>query len=364
MTSILILSPSPHLEGRPCRYRKPRAGWSRGWHTEQHVRLVGDVTGNGAGDLVEFGEAGVLVTINNGDNTFTSPAKLVLRDFGYYAGGWEVEKHIRYLADIRGVGRSDIVGFGDNGVIVSKNHGNAKFNPVYVALDNFGYNAGGWRLDRHLRFIGVATGSGRPDIIGFGDYHVFIGRNNGNGTFAPIQAVIDDFCYGAGWRVEQHPRFIADLTGDGKVDVIGCGRTGVYASLNKGDGTFGPVNLVVKNFGTEQGWEVDKHPRFIADLTGDKRGDVVGFGEAGVYVAYNNGNGTFQPPKFVLSNFGVRQGWQVNKHPRFVVDLTGDGCADILGFRESSVFVAYNDGKGGFPSVKTLTSEFSFDGER
>ncbi|KAH9051703.1 hypothetical protein EDB87DRAFT_1538847, partial [Lactarius vividus] len=41
-----------------------------GWHTEQHVRLVGDVTGNGAGDLVEFGEAGVLVTINNGDNTF------------------------------------------------------------------------------------------------------------------------------------------------------------------------------------------------------------------------------------------------------------------------------------------------------
>lgn len=333
-----------------------------GSHIEEHVRLVGDVTGDGADDLVEFGEAGVLVSINNGDNTFTSPVKLVLREFGYGAGGWRVEKHIRYLADIRGVGRSDIVGFGNGGVIVSKNDGNAKFNPVYLALGDFGYHAG-WRLERHLRFIGVATGSGRPDIIGFGDKSVFIGRNNGDGTFAPAQAVINNFCYGAGgWRIEKHPRFIADLTGDGKVDVIGCGTDGVYVSLNTGDGTFGPVNLVVKSFGTKQGWKVDKHPRFIADLTGDKRGDVIGFGKAGVYVAYNNGNGTFQPAKFVLSNFGVQQGWQVNKHPRFVVDLTGDGRADILGFGENSVFVAYNDGKGGFPSVRTLTSEFPFSG--
>ncbi|KAH9179060.1 lectin 2 [Lactarius sanguifluus] len=333
-----------------------------GWRIENHVRLVGDVTGNGADDLVEFGEAGVLVSTNNGDNTFTSPVKLVLKDFGYDAGGWRVEKHIRYLADIRGVGRSDIVGFGHGGVIVSKNDGNAKFNPVYLALGDFGYRTG-WRLERHLRFIGVATKSGHPDIIGFGDKSVFIGRNNGDGTFAPAQAVINSFCYDAGgWRIEQHPRFVADLTGDGKVDVIGCGHAGVYASLNKGDGTFGPVNLVVNTFGTKKGWKVDKHPRFIADLTGDKRGDIIGFGDAGVYVAYNNGNGTFQPGKLVLSDFGVQQGWQVNKHPRFVVDLTGDGRADILGFRENSVFVAYNDGKGGFPSVKTLTSELSFSG--
>ncbi|KAH9012045.1 lectin 2 [Lactarius hengduanensis] len=330
---------------------------------EEHVRLVGDVTGDGADDLVEFGEAGVLVSTNNGDNTFTSPIKLALKDFGYDAGGWRVEKHIRYLADIRGVGRSDIVGFGHGGVIVSKNDGNAKFNPAYLALGDFGYHTG-WRVERHLRFIGVATGSGRPDIIGFGDKSVFIGRNNGDGTFAPAQAVIRSFCYDmGGWRIEYHPRFIADLTGDGKVDIIGCGFPGVYVSLNKGDGTFGPVNLVVYNFGTLQGWEVDKHPRFIADLTGDKRGDIIGFAEAGVYVAYNNGNGTFQPGKFVLSDFGVQQGWkEVNKHPRFVVDLTGDGRADIVGFRENSVFVAYNDGKGGFPSVKTVNSELSFSG--
>jgi hypothetical protein len=152
------------------------------------------------------------------------------------------------------------------------------------------------------------------------------------------------------------------LTGDGKVDVIGCGGAGVYASLNQGNGTFGPVNLVVNNFGTAQGWKVDQHPRYIADLTGDKRGDIIGFGEAGVYVSYNNGSpsGTFQPAKLVINNFGVAQGWQVGKHPRYVVDLTGDGCADVIGFGENNVYVAYNDGKGGFGPVKTLVNTFSF----
>ena len=73
--------------------------------------------------------------------------------------------------------------------------------------------------------------------------------------------------------------------------------------------TFGPVNLVAKNFGTAQGWKVDQHPRFLADLTGDKRGDIVGIRGGGVYVSYNNGDGTFQPAKFVLNSFCVQQGW-------------------------------------------------------
>ena len=191
---------------------------------------------------------------------------------------------------------------------------------------------------------------------------MLVSRNNGDGTFAPAKAVVNNFCYSERWRVDQHPRFIADLTGDGKVDIIGCGNAGVWTSLNKGDGTFGPISLVLRNFATSQGWKVNQHPRFIADLTGDKRGDIIGFGAAGVWVSYNNGNGTFQAAKLVVSNFGVNQGWQVAKHPRFVVDLTGDGRADIIGFGENQTYVSFNNGKGGFGPVITLTSEFSFSG--
>lgn len=335
-----------------------------GWRVDKHVRLVADLTGDGTGDLVGFGELGVVVSLNNGDNTFTSPPRLVLQDFGYLSGGWRVDRHIRYLSDIRGVGRCDIVGFGDGGVSVSRNEGGGIFKPTYTALHSFGYNAGGWRLNRHLRFLGDATGDGLPDIIGFGEGHVYIGRNNGDGTFAPAQAVINDFCPSKGWVVGQNPRFIADLTGDGRVDIIGFGSTGVYASLNKGDGTFGPIHLIVGNFGINEGWTVNRHPRYIADLTGDKRGDIIGFGDTGVWVVYNNGNGTFQTPRLVLEDFCLSQGWRVDRHPRFVADLTGDGRVDIIGFGESHVCVSFNDGKGGFGPVIRLTAEFAHDEQR
>ena len=79
------------------------------------------------------------------------------------------------------------------------------------------------------------------------------------------------------------------------------------------------------------------------------------------HVSYNDGKGGFSAAKLVLNNFGVDQGWQVSKHPRFVVDLTGDGCADIIGFGENQTYVAFNDGKGGFGAVKALTSTFAFN---
>ena len=52
------------------------------------------------------------------------------------------------------------------------------------------------------------------------------------------------------------------------------------------DPAFQEPQLVLGSFGYEAGgWRVDKHPRFLADMTGDGRKDIVGFGDAGVYVA-------------------------------------------------------------------------------
>jgi subtilisin family serine protease len=58
-----------------------------------------------------------------------------------------------------------------------------------------------------------------------------------------------------------------------------------------------------------------------APLPGE-RADIVGFGDAGVWVSRNNGNGTFQAPQLVFGDFGYNAGnWRVNKHPRFVAEL-------------------------------------------
>ena len=92
--------------------------------------------------------------------------------------------------------------------------------------------------------------------------------------------------------MEKHPRFLADLTGDGRADIVGFGDGGVWVSLNNGDGSFMPAQKVVDNFAyVAGGWRVEKHPRFLADLTGDGRADIVGFGDGGVWVSLNNGDG-------------------------------------------------------------------------
>ena len=33
----------------------------------------------------------------------------------------------------------------------------------------------------------------------------------------------------------------------------------------------------------------------------------------------------------MLIDMGYNQGWRVGQHPRFVTDLTGDGKADLVG---------------------------------
>lgn len=47
------------------------------------------------------------------------------------------------MADITGDGCADIVGFGDAGVLISQNQGDRAFGPQSLALADFGYGAGG-----------------------------------------------------------------------------------------------------------------------------------------------------------------------------------------------------------------------------
>jgi hypothetical protein len=44
------------------------------------------------------------------------------------------------------------------------------------------------------------------------------------------------------------------------------------------------------------GWREGMHHRLAADLTGDGRADVLGFGDAGVYVCLNEGSGPSPRP--------------------------------------------------------------------
>jgi M6 family metalloprotease-like protein len=311
-----------------------------GWRVSKHPRFLADTTGDGRADIVGFGNAGVYVSTSNGDGTFAQP-KLVVPNFAYDAGGWRVDMHPRFMADVTGDGRSDIVGFGNPGAWVSLALSDGTFSPPVLGVDNYGFVAGGWRVDQHPRLLADTTGDGRADIVGFGWAGAYVSTSNGDGTFAQPQLVVNNFGYDAGgWRVDKHPRMMADVTGDGRADIVGFGDAGVWVSLAQPDGSYAAPVLGVNNYGySAGGWRVEQHPRFLADTTGDGRADIIGFGNAGVYVSTSNGDGTFAQPRLAVANFGYDAGsWRVDKHPRVLADITGDGRADIVGFGDAGVY--------------------------
>src|SRR5499427_7971254 len=262
------------------------------------------------------------------------------------------DQHPRFVVDVTGDGRADIVGLGRDGVWVSLNsRGDGIMQIPRLVLRGFGENAGSWHVDRHPRVLGDVTGEGRADIVGFGDDGVYVALSNGDGSFT-MAAGIAGFGVNQGWRVDQHPRFLADVTGDGRADIVGCGNDGVYVALSNGDGSFS-MAAGVAEFGVDQGWRVDKHPRFLADVTGDGRADIVGFGDDDVYVGLSNGDGSFQTPAPGIGDLCFNQGWRTDQHPRLLTDLTGDGCAD------DGVWVSLGNGDGTFRPAQFVLADYS-----
>ena len=331
-----------------------------GWHLVVHPRYLADLRGIGRADLVCFGDDGVYTALSNGDGTF-QPPRFVLADFGKNQG-WHGDRHVRLLEDVRGNGLADIVAFGDDGVYIAFGNGDGTFTrAAEPAIANLDYNHG-WRVDKHTRVLADLNGNGRADIVAFGDDGVYVASNNGDGTFADIEPVLPQFGHSHGWSVDKHVRLLADITGNGRADIVAFGDDGVYVAINNGDGSFTyTAEPVVANFGYNDGWHVDKHPRVLADVTGNALPDIVAFGDTGVYVAINNGNGTFQPPKFVLGDFGYNQGWRVDKHVRVLADLTGNGRADIVAFGDEGVSTALSAEPGTFGAACIVLPIFGWN---
>lgn len=304
-----------------------------------YPRMLADVDADGKQDLVVFGSDGVWIARSTGTSF---DAAFALADLGS-ASGWNTLRHVRLAADVNGDNRADVVGFGNAGVFRALSTPGG-LGPATFVLADFGYDEG-WRNERHLRMLADINGDHRQDVVAFGEQGVWTALSTPSGGFGAATYVLAEFGYQQGWTLHEHVRTTADVNGDGRQDIVAFGYDGVWTALATGGGGFAPAQFVLADLGVLSGWSLPQHPRMMADLDRDGRADIVGFGDAGVWVARSLG-ATFEAPRFVIADFGTESGWSGFYHPRLVADLDGGGFVDIMGFGQDSVYRALGSTEG------------------
>lgn len=321
-------------------------GYQQGWRTGTHPRWAADITGDGRADLVGVGNAGVYTAVGLGNGGF-GQINFALGEFG--ASSRPVTKF--FLTDADGDHRADLIAVGDDhqmrvayagtqGGFLPSRLVSTAYDFTDYAYDNF-----------QVRDI---TGDGRPEVLanslaGTGSLVYAVQRPDGTFT--------DPRPAGARYPQRPEAvgslNRIADVDGDGRVDLVDLDVTlsqprGTYVSRSRGDGTLGDFAFATGGFHLDQGWRDFRHVRTIADITGDGAADLVGFGEDNVYTQVSNRDGTFSFLRLASPSFGAADGWQIALHPRLLADVTGDGRADVVGFGDAGVYTALADGNGNF----------------
>jgi hypothetical protein len=275
------------------------------------------------------------------------------------------------VADVNGDHKPDLLvancgptsacGGGINGVLgVLLGNGDGTFLPA-VTYGSGGFGAGG---------VAVAdvNGDGKPDLLVANDYYsntIGVLLGNGDGTF---QSVVT---YGSGGGGPETV-VVADVNGDGRPDLVVANSSGCYACtdgalvgvlLGNGDGTFQPAVAYssggfMNNFGPLA--------LVVADLNGDGRldvamtnacGDIACSTKGSVGVLLGNGDGTFQPAATYPSSTA---GFSVA-----VADVNGDrkpdllvvnGCAVAINCPLGTVGVLLGNGDGTFQASLDFSS--------
>ncbi|QIL01965.1 hypothetical protein G7078_03620 [Sphingomonas sinipercae] len=319
---------------------------------------------------------GLAEVVSGSAQTTFNVATFRIANFGTSvgAGQWSNNNvYSRQLADVNGDGMADIIGFGNAGVYVALATGGGNFGTANFVIANFGAAAsgGGWTsMDAFPRRLADINGDGRADIVGFGNAGVYVSLANASGGFANATLVMNAF--GAapssgGWGSDNiFHRELADVNGDGRADIVGFGASGVWVALGTTTGTFTAPTLTLGAFGygpEAGGWaSQETFARMLGDVNGDGMADLIGFGENGVNVALAIGGGAFGFPSITLNEFGAGSGaggWSsYDTTPRMLADVNGDGMDDVVGFDETGVYVAFATGGGNFTASQLLISEY------
>jgi len=298
-----------------------------------------DLDNDGDGDVITVANSSAAVTVHENPGNGSFP---VLPRYEVASLSDAVES-----ADIDNDGDIDIVVNGevdiasiDPVVKILKNNGNGTFAPAidYTPTRNF--------ADMKLRDI---NGDGFVDLIfapdaNYPPYHFGTALNLGNGTFAPT-VVTDVFSCGDG-SIDA-----ADLDGDGDLDIVlteeeTCPGVDAHIFIFRNDGNQNFVRMPdIVLIG------LLPHGVALADVTGDGNIDIITVLSTGMGVFPGNGNLTFGAP--IISTTAPYKFKMRDFNHDGLLDVGMILQQDAFG--TDTIATALGNGNGTFQAIRTQT---------
>lgn len=283
---------------------------------------IADFNGDGVLDIATAGVTGdpaagsVGVLLGNGDGTFQAGKPY---STGTVFASLSQITYALASGDFNTDGKLDIVTVGAAG------SGGASTESVSMLLGNgdgsFGapktYPTGNLVVDHEMTeavVVGDVNGDGRLDVVtgGFDDNNLATGKivhsmsvllGNGDGTLQAAMPLSSGIPLNSiSYQSEETTDLVlADLNGDGRLDIVGAthsANSSVFNMLGNGDGTFQPASKW-SNGSSPAGDEMTTSIS-VGDINGDGRLDIAALDSGGsIGVLYGNGNGSFQPAEVV-----------------------------------------------------------------
>src|SRR5690554_4848035 len=312
------------------RIQGPNLTQASGWNNPRYYSSIryGDLNADGKADICARFATGVRCYLSQGESfaaPFAGPA--LTNDSGW--GGSPSHYASFAFADINGDGKDDLCARAAAGVLCYPSTGSG-FSGRSGALSAFS-NAEGFTEPEYYGTIryGDITGYGKADICARTKDGMRCWVSDGQNFTSEV--IGPSWSDAGGWnKLPYWPTIrLKDVDGDGKADLCARGSSGFRCHLSRGD-SFGPA-IGGALWPNTSGW--DDYDNFstirMADIDGDGRLDVCARANARVVCHLFTGEGfgpTIDGPAWADS-----VGWDEIRYYSTIrlADVNGDGKADI-----------------------------------
>lgn len=328
----------------------PALSDSSGWGGPDNYPTLrfGDINADGRADLCARANAGMRCWLFDGEGfgeAITGPDWSDARGFNAISAYTTIR-----MADVNGDGRSDLCARTPEGVECALSTGSG-FEPVFAGPPL--RDANGWGKAEHFATMrmGDVNGDQKADICAraAAGWRCYLSQGD---SFGPA-VTGPEWSNAKGWNEVEYWSTIrmADIDADGAADLCGRSSTGMVCHLADGSGGFGPA-IEGPNLSDASGWSDASNFATVrlADVTGDGRLDLCARGNNGMRCWPFDGESF--GAAWADGPMKDETGWSNTQYYRTITfaDLDGDGKADVCA-RASQNYVCWKSTGSAFEST-------------